>query len=128
MPRKKLPSAKCIQAMSVEELDAAIAEIDKQAAVSKKALLSERARLEALWLSERRARNLLKIRELKKHPETLKAMQHDRTSCSDRNPCNGWDGERARCVKCHLMEILEEEDDRFEVSLSADIHKSEGLK
>ncbi len=38
----------------------------------------------------------------------LPLIEHDRTSCSDEDPCNGYyftDG-RARCNKCHLIEIL----------------------
>ena len=36
----------------------------------------------------------------------LKLIEHTRTSCSDDNTINGWDGEKFRCNKCMLMEIL----------------------
>lgn len=36
----------------------------------------------------------------------LKLIEHTRTSCDDENPWNGWDGNRFRCNKCMLMEIL----------------------
>ena len=36
----------------------------------------------------------------------LDLLEHDRTSCSDENPQNGWEEDRghARCAKCHLLE------------------------
>lgn len=36
----------------------------------------------------------------------LKLIEHSRTSCDNENPWNGWDGNRFRCSKCMLMEIL----------------------
>ncbi len=38
----------------------------------------------------------------------LSLMDHERTSCSDSDPCNGYSytNERFRCRKCMLMEIL----------------------
>lgn len=57
--------------------------------------------------------------------DILSRIQHSRTSCSDENPCNGYDDSvgYARCTKCHLMEILETNDDTFEVSLGVTITK-----
>lgn len=37
----------------------------------------------------------------------LSQLNHDRTSCSDKNPVNGlYSGERFRCRKCMLIEIF----------------------
>lgn len=53
-------------------------------------------------------------------------FEHERTSCSDENPCNG--GQRPRCVKCRLIEIMKM--DHFEaedivIELTARFHKLE---
>jgi len=52
----------------------------------------------------------------------LPLIEHDRSSCSDENPCNGFGSASygARCNKCHLIEILDgqygnEFDVKFEV-------------
>lgn len=52
----------------------------------------------------------------------LKFIKHDRSSCSDDDPCNGIyytdDGKRTyRCRKCALMEILEEKSGFFDFYL-----------
>ena len=52
----------------------------------------------------------------------LKFTKHDRSSCSDDDPCNGIyytdDGKRTyRCRKCALMEILEEKSGFFDFYL-----------
>lgn len=66
---------------------------------------------------------LQKIEALQDKKELiLSLIQHGRTSCSDEHKCNGWDGERARCNKCHLTEILNGEwGGRFDFSISVDI-------
>lgn len=64
---------------------------------------------------------------LDKKEAILSIMEHDRTSCSDENPCNGWyssyyDG--YRCRKCMLMEILNgEHGGRFDFNISVDINE-----
>jgi len=54
----------------------------------------------------------------------LSIMKHDRTSCSDDNPCNGYsyiDG-RYRCRKCMLMEILRgDHGGQFDFDLTVEI-------
>ena len=52
----------------------------------------------------------------------LKFTKHDRTSCSDDDPCNGFyydknDKETYRCRKCALMEILKEKSGFFDFYL-----------
>ncbi len=57
----------------------------------------------------------------------LSMMQHDRTSCSDEHPCNGYSysNERFRCRKCMLMEILNgEHGGEFDFAIVADIWKT----
>lgn len=56
----------------------------------------------------------------------LSLFEHSRSSCSDENPCNGYhfDEQHARCEKCHLIEILNDEfNNDFEVMLSVNIVK-----
>lgn len=52
----------------------------------------------------------------------LKFTKHDRTSCCDDDPCNGFyydknDKETYRCRKCALMEILKEKSGFFDFYL-----------
>ena len=52
----------------------------------------------------------------------LKFTKHDRTSCFDDDPCNGFyydknDKETYRCRKCALMEILKEKSGFFDFYL-----------
>ena len=61
------------------------------------------------------------IEIIKKYKDViLSLIEHERSSCSDENHCNGY-GSRdsgARCNKCHLIEILEGwYGNRFDVKL-----------
>ena len=54
----------------------------------------------------------------------LSLINHDRSSCDDDNIWNGWDGERFRCSKCMLIEILNgQHGGEFDFSISVDIHR-----
>lgn len=50
-----------------------------------------------------------KLDYIREHQDIiLSLIKHDRTSCSDDYPCNGYNYNRgyARCNKCYLIEIL----------------------
>lgn len=54
----------------------------------------------------------------------LSLLKHDRSSCNDENPWNGWDGERFRCTKCMMMEILEgKHEGKFDFSFDVTISR-----
>lgn len=71
--------------------------------------------------------NKIKLNELRKNKDfILSLFDHSRTSCSDENPNNGYisDAGYARCDKCFLIEILNDEfENSFEVSFHMDITK-----
>lgn len=72
------------------------------------------------------ATNLERLNEMAEHKDViLKFMDHDRTSCSDEDPCNGiFDPAHTyRCRKCALMEILENPDyyQDYKVDLNVEI-------
>ena len=77
--------------------------------------------------SEKKKKNKLYLDELRKNKELiLSLVKHGRTSCSDENPINGYGTSDygARCTKCHLIEILDEEwEDRFSVTFDVYIDK-----
>lgn len=67
-----------------------------------------------------------KIRTMRENKDIiLSLLAHDRTSCNDKNPFNGFDLHKgyARCDKCFLIEILngEYEDGEFDVNFSINI-------
>ena len=70
----------------------------------------------------------MKIRSLTEEQRMLllSMMEHDRTSCSDEDQCNGYfySNEHWRCRKCMLMEILRgEHGGTFDFKITVDIHK-----
>ena len=72
-----------------------------------------------------------KLDYIRKHQDIiLPLIKHDRTSCSDENPCNGYsycDG-HARCGKCFLTEILNGEwGNVFDVDFNVDFTDVENL-
>jgi hypothetical protein len=63
--------------------------------------------------------------------DILSLIEHNRTSCSDTNVCNGYGSADygARCNKCHLIEIMNEHSygvHNFEVSIEVNITKIGG--
>lgn len=57
----------------------------------------------------------------------LSMIRHDRTSCSDDNPCNGYNHSDKwfRCRKCMLMEILNNEHGgEFDFAIVTDIWRT----
>ena len=73
-----------------KKLDAQIAEAEKQELAKKRQEVENKI---ASYSDEEKAL-------------ILSLIEHTRTSCSDDNLVNGWDGEKFRCNKCMLMEIL----------------------
>jgi len=71
----------------------------------------------------------VKVDKLREHKDLiLSFMEHNRTSCSDTNVCNGYGSASygARCNKCHLIEILNNEwSDDWEVSIDVTITRIE---
>ena len=52
-------------------------------------------------------RNNAKLDYIRKYQKIiLPLLSHNRTSCSDENPCNGYDGLKYRCAKCYLIELI----------------------
>lgn len=81
--------------------------------------------------AERRKREETVIKKIEALTPTekemiLSLMKHDRTSCSDEFPRNGYSdyGGKYRCRKCMLMEILNgEHGGRFDFDISVDINE-----
>jgi hypothetical protein len=73
------------------------------------------------------ALNKIQLDILREHKGLiLNLIEHDRTSCSDENPSNGYGSASygARCEKCHLIEILNEDyNNDFSVSFGVSIKK-----
>ena len=94
-------------------------------------------------ISEKRKEVAKKIRYLRENKDViLPLLEHSRTSCSDKNLCNGcYDYSNnhsngyARCNKCWLMEILDNEwyDENdgknvdFDINFSVDFVRVENL-
>ena len=89
-------------------------------------------------ISEKRKEVAKKIRYLRENKDViLPLLEHSRTSCSDENPCNGYEYSSgyARCNKCWLMEILDDEwyDENdgenidFDIEFSVDFVRVENL-
>ena len=81
---------------------------------------------------EKIEKNKIKLDELRENKDyILSLFSHDRTSCSDDNPINGYSEVSGypRCGKCFLMEILNNEwDNSFEVSFEIDFLRIEKEK
>ena len=79
-------------------------------------------------LNEMEAAVSMKITSLTSEQKTLllSMLEHDRTSCSDENQCNGYSysSKHWRCRKCMLMEILRgEHGGTFDFKITVDIHE-----
>ena len=100
---------------SIQELKRKRAELDKQIKDAEEAEVQ--AKIKA---------TMDKVENMSETEKTaiLKYIKHDRTSCSDENPCNGiFGGGRFRCRKCALMEILKGYNIGFEFEITAEITK-----
>ena len=78
-------------------------------------------------IEDRKQKAKIKLDKFRENKEIiLNLIEHDRTSCSDENPCNGYGSADygARCKKCHLIEILNDDEmDGFDVSVDFIITK-----
>jgi hypothetical protein len=105
-----------IAKMSKSELD----DLSKQVNEQKEKIHQEE-------INKRKEQVNLKLEKLREHKDLiLSLIEHTRTSCSDNNPCNGYGSAEygARCNKCHLIEILNNEwSNEFEVSIDVTISR-----
>jgi hypothetical protein len=73
------------------------------------------------------ALNKIQLDKLREHKGLiLNLIEHDRTSCSDENPSNGYGSADyvARCDKCHLIEILNSDwNNEFSVDFNISISR-----
>jgi len=84
-------------------------------------------------MSKKELEELSKLVELQKQllkeqkDLILSLIDHSRSSCSDDNVCNGYGSADygARCTKCHLIELFDQEwnDGEFEVDFDVTITK-----
>ena len=95
--------------------------------------------MEEIWImdvskmSKKELEELSKLVELQKQllkeqkDLILSLIDHSRSSCSDDNVCNGYGSADygARCTKCHLIELFDQEwnDGEFEVDFDVTITK-----
>jgi len=103
--------------MSKQELHELISQAEKQ-----------RKLLEEEELQKRKNAVKIKMKKLREQKDLiLSLIDHSRTSCSDSNVCNGYGSADygARCAKCHLIEIFDQEwdDGEFEVYFDVAITK-----
>jgi len=103
--------------MSVKELQELSEQLEKQ----KQILKDEK-------LNKLKSIAKVKIEKLREQKDLiLSLIDHSRTSCSDSNVCNGYGSADygARCTKCHLIEIFDQEwsDGEFEVDFNVTITK-----
>jgi len=103
--------------MSKKELE----ELSKLVELQKQLLKDE----EVNKLKEKAKVKIEKLREQK--DLILSLIDHSRTSCSDSNVCNGYDSADygARCTKCHLIELFDQEwsDGEWEIDFHVTITK-----
>ena len=106
--------------------------------------VSKMSKQELLELSKQveKQKKLLEDEELQKHKDVVKVkmkklrerkdlilslINHSRTSCSDSNVCNGYGSADygARCTKCHLIELFDQEwsDGEWEIDFDVIITK-----
>lgn len=106
-----------VSKMSKEELNALSKQIEEQKQLIKQEEIRKRKEIAKT--------NIEKLKEQK--DLILSLIEHSRTSCSDTNVCNGYGTADygARCPKCHLIEIFNNEwsDDEFEISFDVTITK-----
>ena len=103
--------------MSVKELQELSEQLEKQ----KQILKDEK-------LNKLKSIAKVKIEKLREQKDLiLSLIDHSKTSCSDSNVCNGYGSADygARCTKCHLIEIFDQEwsDGEFEVDFNVTITK-----
>lgn len=119
-----------IREMSLEELrkmEDKLRDAKKTIETNKKQAVYEATRGydEELELSNRELKevNGAILNLIKANPFILNFIPHDRTTCSDSEPVNGFSHKRgrARCRKCHLLEILEDHSTEYKISFSVDI-------
>jgi hypothetical protein len=105
-----------VSKLNKEELD----KIEKQIKERKEEIKNEE-------LNKRREKAKIKLDKLREYRDFLmEIIEHGRTSCSDTNVCNGWGSADygARCSKCHLIELLDNEwGNEFEVDIEVAIAK-----
>jgi len=101
--------------------------------MSKKELeeLSKLVELQKQLLKEEEANKLKhkakgKIKKLREQKDLiLSLIDHSRTSCSDDNVCNGYGSGNfgARCTKCHLIELFDQDwlDGEFDIDFHVTI-------
>lgn len=104
-----------IQNLSKQELN----DLDKQIRQRQKEIRNQE-------LMERKEQVKAKIAKLREHKEVLlELIQHGRSSCNDDHVCNGYGSATygARCSKCHLIQILNNEwgDGEFDVDIEVSI-------
>lgn len=109
-----------------EELD--LEEKDLYEKINK--IREEREEILQQELEEKKRIVASKIKYLRDNKDIiLPLLKHNRTSCNDKNPCNGFDSYKgyARCDKCFLIGILngEYEDGEFDVDFSVNITRTE---
>lgn len=98
-----------------EKLDKQQADLEKQIEAIRKETIRERM--------QRVSSKLADMTDEKKKL-ILSLMEHDRTSCSDESPCNGYSEyeDHFRCTKCMLMEIFNGEwGGQFDFKITAEI-------
>lgn len=93
-------------------------------------------KLSEISAAKKEIERLKRLKEIEVAKEEVKLMQenkdfllkilpknHDRRSCNDVNPCNGYmDGFYPRCNRCLLLSILNGEDNGdYKINLSFDI-------
>ena len=103
--------------LSKQELENLSKEIDQQ-----------RQKIKEQELKEYKEEVKAKIEKLRMNKDLLLGLiKHSRTSCSDDNVCNGYGSADygARCAKCHLIEILNDEwlDGDFDIEIDVTITK-----
>lgn len=106
-----------VSKMSAQELQ----ELSKQVEKQQKLLKEEE-------LQKRKDIVKAKMKKLREQKDLiLSLIDHSRTSCSNSNVCNGYGSADygARCTKCHLIEIFDQEwsDGEFEVDFNVTITK-----
>lgn len=87
-------------------------------------LKARKTELKGIELLKLRTDAIYRINYIKKHADIiLPLIEHERSSCSDDNICNGYGSADygARCKKCHLLEILNGDYDAGDFYVDFDI-------
>lgn len=107
---------KLLENLSDKELDKRLKDLQEEVERRKKMELEKKKAI--IWARL----------EFFKSINLLKGLKHDRSSCSDENPCNGYSTltGSAGCRKCHFIEIMQDHEigeHFFEVELEIGITK-----